>query len=79
MYNEKIAEICKKHNLKLFEDNAQAHGCSYKGKKTGSLGTVAAHSFYPGKNLGAFGDAGAITTDNEEIAKLVRVLGNYGS
>lgn len=79
LYNEKIAEICKKYDLKLFEDNAQSHGCAYIGKKTGSLGTVAAHSFYPGKNLGAFGDAGAVTTDSEEIASLVRVLGNYGS
>ena len=79
LYNEKIDEICKYHGLKLFEDNAQAHGCMYNGKKTGSFGTVAAHSFYPGKNLGAFGDAGAITTDNAEIANLVRVLGNYGS
>lgn len=79
LYNEKIDDICKTHGLKLFEDNAQAHGCMYKGKKTGSFGTVAAHSFYPGKNLGAFGDAGAITTDEEEIANLVRVLGNYGS
>lgn len=79
LYNEKIAEICEKHNLRLFEDNAQAHGCCYKDKKTGSFGTVAAHSFYPGKNLGSFGDAGAITTDDEEIAKLVRVFGNYGS
>lgn len=79
LYNEKIDELCKTHGLKLFEDNAQAHGCSYNGRKTGSLGTVAAHSFYPGKNLGAFGDAGAITTDDEEIARLVRVLGNYGS
>lgn len=79
LYNEKITEICKKYNLKLFEDNAQSHGCSYNGKKTGCFGTVAAHSFYPGKNLGAFGDAGAITTDNEEIANLVRVLANYGS
>lgn len=79
LYNEKIAEICEKYNLRLFEDNAQAHGCCYKDKKTGSFGTVAAHSFYPGKNLGSFGDAGAITTDDEDIAKLVRVLGNYGS
>ena len=79
LYNEKIEEFCKEHSLKLFEDNAQAHGCMYKGKKTGSFGIVAAHSFYPGKNLGAFGDAGAITTDNEKIANLVRVLGNYGS
>lgn len=79
LYNESIEALCKKNGLKLLEDNAQAHGCMYKGKKTGSFGTVAAHSFYPGKNLGAFGDAGAITTDDDEIEKLVRVLGNYGS
>lgn len=79
LYNEKIEEVCKKHNLKLFEDNAQAHGCCYKGKKTGSFGIASAHSFYPGKNLGAFGDAGAVTTDNKEIADLIRILGNYGS
>lgn len=79
LYNEKIGSLCKKYGLKLFEDNAQAHGCSYNGKKTGSLGTAAAHSFYPGKNLGAFGDAGAVTTNDEKIANLVRVLGNYGS
>lgn len=79
LFDEEIAKLCESKGLKLLEDNAQAHGCSYSGRKTGSLGTVAAHSFYPGKNLGAFGDAGAITTDNGEIAKLVRVLGNYGS
>lgn len=79
LYNEKIEGLCTKHGLKFFEDNAQAHGCMYKGRKTGSFGVVAAHSFYPGKNLGAFGDAGAITTDDEEIVKLVRILGNYGS
>ncbi|MCR5187347.1 MAG: DegT/DnrJ/EryC1/StrS family aminotransferase [Treponema sp.] len=79
LFNEEIEKLCQDNNLKLFEDNAQAHGCSYEGRKTGSLGTVAAHSFYPGKNLGAFGDAGAITTNDKEIADLVRVLGNYGS
>lgn len=79
LYNEKIEELCTKHGVKLFEDNAQAHGCMYKGRKTGSFGVVAAHSFYPGKNLGAFGDAGAVTTNSEEIANLVRILGNYGS
>lgn len=79
LYNEKISDICKKHHLKLFEDNAQAHGCMFNDEKTGSFGDVAAHSFYPGKNLGAFGDAGAVTTSNEEIANLVRVLANYGS
>ena len=61
------------------EDNAQAHGCMFKGQKTGSLGDAAGHSFYPGKNLGAFGDAGAITTDNGELAKVVRAVANYGS
>ena len=78
-YTEQIAEICKKHNLYLFEDNAQAHGCLFGTKKTGSLGNAAAHSFYPGKNLGALGDAGAVTTDDEEIAKTIRALANYGS
>ena len=79
LFNEEIAAFCKERGLALFEDNAQSHGCEFNGKKTGSLGTVAAHSFYPGKNLGAFGDAGAVTTDNDEIANLVRVLANYGS
>ncbi len=79
VYNDEIAELCKNKNLVIFEDNAQSHGCTFNHKKTGSLGIAGAHSFYPGKNLGAFGDAGAITTDNEEIAKLVRTLANYGS
>jgi len=78
-YTAKVGELCKKHNLYLFEDNAQAHGCSYDGKRTGSLGNAGAHSFYPGKNLGAFGDAGAVTTDDEELAKTIRSLANYGS
>ncbi|WP_321480230.1 DegT/DnrJ/EryC1/StrS family aminotransferase [uncultured Bacteroides sp.] len=78
-YTDKIGHICKEYNLKLVEDNAQAHGCIYKGKKTGSLGDIAGHSFYPGKNLGAFGDAGAVTTDNEELANAVRTVANYGS
>lgn len=78
-YTERIGEICKKHHLYLFEDNAQAHGCTYQGKRTGSLGDAAAHSFYPGKNLGAFGDAGAVTTDDELLAKTIRSLANYGS
>ena len=78
-YTSRIAAICKKHGLKLVEDNAQAHGCTFEGQKTGSLGDAAAHSFYPGKNLGALGDAGAITTNDEELASLVRALGNYGS
>jgi dTDP-4-amino-4,6-dideoxygalactose transaminase len=78
-YTERIGQICKKYNLKLIEDNAQAHGCLYHGEKTGSLGDVAGHSFYPGKNLGALGDGGAVTTDNEELAATVRSLANYGS
>ena len=78
-YTEKIGELCKKYGLKLVEDNAQAHGCKFKGQHTGSLGDAAGHSFYPGKNLGAFGDAGAVTTNDEELAKVVRAVANYGS
>lgn len=78
-YTDKIGELCKKYNLKLIEDNAQAHGCKFKGQRTGSLGDAAGHSFYPGKNLGAFGDAGAVTTNDEELAKVVRAVANYGS
>ena len=78
-YTEKIAELCKKYNLKLVEDNAQAHGCTYKGIKTGNLGDATGHSFYPGKNLGALGDGGAVTTNDEELAKTIRTLANYGS
>lgn len=78
-YTERIYEICLSHNLLLIEDNAQAHGCRYNGKHTGSLGNAAAHSFYPGKNLGALGDGGAVTTDDEELANMIGALGNYGS
>lgn len=78
-YNNKLGEICKKHNLKLMEDCAQSHGCEWKGVKTGALGDAAAHSFYPGKNLGAFGDAGAVTTSEKELANVIRALANYGS
>lgn len=78
-YSEQIGELCKKYNLKLIEDNAQAHGCQFNGKKTGSLGDVSGHSFYPGKNLGALGDAGAVTTNDKELAEVVRALANYGS
>ena len=76
---ERIADICRRHNLLLFEDNAQAHGCTFQGRHTGSLGNAAAHSFYPGKNLGALGDAGAVTTDDDELAAIVRAIANYGS
>lgn len=78
-YNDKLGEICKKYNLKLMEDCAQSHGCAWKGVKTGALGDAAAHSFYPGKNLGAFGDAGAVTTSDKELANVIRALANYGS
>ena len=76
---DKIADICKRHGLKLVEDNAQAHGCRFNGKRTGSLGDAAGHSFYPGKNLGALGDAGAVTTNDPELAAAIRALANYGS
>lgn len=79
-YTEKIGELCKKYNLKLVEDNAQAHGCKHTdGRITGSIGDAAGHSFYPGKNLGALGDGGAVTTDDPELAAIVRTLANYGS
>ena len=78
-YNDKLGEICKRHGLKLMEDCAQSHGCVWKGVKTGALGDAAAHSFYPGKNLGALGDAGAVTTNDTELASVVRALANYGS
>ena len=80
-YTSRIADICHNYNLKLIEDNAQAHGCTYLSplKRTGSLGHAAAHSFYPGKNLGALGDAGAVTTNDQQLADIIRALGNYGS
>lgn len=88
-YTEKIGELCKKYNLKLIEDNAQAHGCQYINPsfseanqsiiRTGSIGDAAGHSFYPGKNLGALGDGGAVTTDDKELADCIRALANYGS
>lgn len=76
---KKIVDICKSKNLKLIEDNAQAHGCTFEGVKTGNLGDAAGHSFYPGKNIGALGDAGAVTTSDGELAKTIRALANYGS
>lgn len=74
-----ILDLCKKYDLKLVEDNAQAHGCRFGGKRTGSLGDAAGHSFYPGKNLGALGDGGAVTTNDKELADCIRALANYGS
>lgn len=83
-WSEQLEEIAKKHNLKIIEDNAQASGAVFSSgkniqKRTGALGDAAGHSFYPGKNLGALGDAGAVTTNNEELAKIIRAIANYGS
>lgn len=78
-YDERLSEICRRHGLLLMEDCAQSHGCAYKGRKTGALGNAAAHSFYPGKNMGAFSDAGAVTTNDASLAKVIRALANYGS
>ena len=79
-WSGEMAEICRRHGLKLIEDNAQAQGCmTLNGRRTGSLGDVAGHSFYPGKNLGALGDAGAVTTNDGILAETVRALANYGS
>lgn len=85
-YNGHIASIAKQHNLLLIEDNAQAQGCQYSDisngsafiRRTGSLGHAAAHSFYPGKNIGALGDAGAVTTDDSSLAETIRSIANYG-
>lgn len=78
-YTDKIGTLCKKYNLKLIEDNAQAHGCKFGEMRTGSLGDAAGHSFYPGKNLGALGDGGAVTTNDDQLAEVIRALANYGS
>lgn len=79
-YTDKIGALCKKYNLRLVEDNAQAHGCKHTdGRTTGSIGDAAGHSFYPGKNLGALGDGGAVTTNDDELAAAIRALANYGS
>lgn len=86
-YTDKIGALCNKYNLKLIEDNAQAHGCKApvqevqgsRFKVTGSIGDAAGHSFYPGKNLGALGDGGAVTTSDDALAEAVRTLANYGS
>ncbi|MBO4340644.1 MAG: DegT/DnrJ/EryC1/StrS family aminotransferase [Bacteroidales bacterium] len=79
-YTPKIGALCRKHGLKLIEDNAQAHGCrAADGRRTGSVGDAAGHSFYPGKNLGALGDGGAVTTKDKALADTVRALANYGS
>ena len=86
-YTPLIGDLCQKFHLKLIEDNAQAHGCHFvpsvavpqQYTKTGALGDAAGHSFYPGKNLGALGDAGAVTTNDDDLARTIEALGNYGS
>jgi len=77
--DHQILAICKKYHLKLVEDSAQSHGAIWDGKVMGNIGDAAGHSFYPGKNLGALGDAGAVTTNDEILAKTVEALRNYGS
>ncbi len=77
--DEQMLDICAKHNLKLVEDGAQSHGALWKEKKSGAIGDATGHSFYPGKNLGALGDAGAVTTNDDELAKTIDALRNYGS
>ena len=77
--SSEIARIAEKYRLKIIEDNAQAAGCQWGEKRTGSLGHAAAHSFFPSKNLGALGDGGAVTTSDPSMAEMVRTLGNYGS
>lgn len=76
---DKIVQICKKHNLRLVEDCAQSHGACFNGKMTGTFGDVGCFSFYPSKNLGAFGDAGAVVVNDENLAKEFKVFRNYGS
>lgn len=77
--DSEIQRLVNKYNLILLEDNAQAQGCYFGNSRTGSLGNAAGHSFYPGKNLGALGDAGAVTTNDNDLAEVIRALANYGS
>ncbi|WP_422081509.1 DegT/DnrJ/EryC1/StrS family aminotransferase [Ulvibacterium sp.] len=77
--DQQMLELCKKYNLKLIEDAAQSHGALWNGRVSGGIGDAAAHSFYPAKNLGALGDAGAVTTNDEQLAKTISALRNYGS
>ncbi|MBK7558787.1 MAG: DegT/DnrJ/EryC1/StrS family aminotransferase [Chitinophagaceae bacterium] len=79
VFSDELTALAKKYNVKIIEDNAQAIGAVWQGTKTGALGDVAAFSFYPGKNLGALGDAGAITTNDEQLASRVQAISNYGS
>mgnify|MGYP000570492637 CR=1 FL=1 len=79
VFSQQLKELASKYKLKIIEDNAQAIGASWKGIKSGNLGDAAGFSFYPGKNLGALGDAGAVTTNDKDLAVAVRTLANYGS
>lgn len=79
VFSDSLKEIAQKHNLKIIEDNAQAIGAEWNGTKSGNLGDAAGFSFYPGKNLGALGDAGAVTTNDDDLMKTIRALANYGS
>lgn len=79
IFSDQLQQIAKENNLKIIEDNAQAIGAEWNGKKSGNLGDAAGFSFYPGKNLGALGDAGAITTNDDQLATTIRALANYGS
>ncbi len=78
-FSDEIGKICRDNDFLLIEDNAQAHGCMFGDRRTGSLGIAGCHSFYPGKNLGALGDGGAVTTGDAELAETIRTLANYGS
>ena len=77
--DDKMLQICSKYNLKLIEDSAQSHGAKWKDKVSGGIGDAAGHSFYPGKNLGGLGDAGAVTTNDQVLARAIVALRNYGS
>ena len=77
--DDQMLEICSRNNLKLIEDGAQSHGAKWNGKVSGGIGDAAGHSFYPGKNLGALGDAGAVTTNDKDLARTISALRNYGS
>lgn len=79
VFSEGLKALAEKYSIKIIEDNAQAIGAEYKGVKTGNLGDASGFSFYPGKNLGALGDAGAVTTNDDELATSIRALANYGS
>lgn len=79
VFNEELKELAQKYHLKIVEDNAQSIGASWQGIKSGNLGDAAGFSFYPGKNLGALGDAGAVTTNDDDVAKTIRAIANYGS